>query len=104
MDPPGSLADITSPQNAQLGMLALVRLVGCAYFKKHISGFNFDTPEALFHSIPTTDTEQQHKQWLGVIRTTVWERSFDECHYVPSYEALYRLSLETMYMGCSLLE
>ena len=70
------------------GMLAFGRLVGCAYFKKHISGFKCDTPEVLFHSIPTTDTEQQHEQWLDVIRKTVWERRFDKCHYVPSYEAL----------------
>ena len=58
--------------------------------KTHLAGFKFDTPESLYHSItvPSIVIEQQHKDWLDIIRTKVWERSYDECHYVPSYEAL----------------
>ena len=76
------------PRNSHLGQLAFVRLVGCAYFKEHLSGFKFDTPEALFPSITVPSIKKQHIEWLDIIRTTVWERSYDECHYVPSYAAL----------------
>ena len=86
-DPLGTLADITCVENSQIGLLAFVSLVGCAYFKKHLAGFKFTTPEALFHSITLTVLEQKHKEWLDIIRTTVWERTFEECHYVSSYEA-----------------
>ena len=91
INPSGSLAQLVCQENSHLGQLAFVRLVGCAYFKKHLAGFKFDTPEALFHSITIPSTEQQHKEWLDIIRTIVWERSYDECHYVPSYEALLGL-------------
>lgn len=85
-DPIGSLVDI-SPETAQLGLLAFVRLVGCGYYKKHLTGFKFSTPEELFHSISAISPEEQHKKWLKTIQSTVWERTFDESHYVPSYEA-----------------
>jgi hypothetical protein len=70
VDPPGSLADITSPEKADQGLLAFVRLVGCAYFKKNLAGFKFDTPEALFHSLTATSKsiEQQHREWLDLIQ------------------------------------
>ena len=91
VDPLGSLADIISPDNSDQGLLAFVRLVGCAYFKKHLVGFKYDTPEALFYSFmaASKSLQDQHKEWLDKIRKTVWERSYDECHYVPSYDALY---------------
>ena len=62
-DPIGSLAE----QNSNLGQLAFVQLVGCAYFKKHLAGFKLDTPQALFHSLSAPSTEEQHKQWLEII-------------------------------------
>ena len=86
LDPAGSLADITM-ENTQMGLLAFVRLVGCAYFKKHLTGFRLDTPEAIFRSI-RADSQEKHRQWLDLIRNTVWEKTADESHYVPSYEAL----------------
>ena len=81
LDPGGSLADITM-ENTKMGLLAFVRLVGCAYFKKHLTGFRLDTPEALFHSITADSEEKQHRQWLDLIRNTVRERTADESHYV----------------------
>ena len=86
-DPEGSLAD-TTIENTQMSLLAFVKLVGCAYFKKHLIGFKLDTPEALFLSVRADSQEEQHEQWLDIIRNTVWERTADESHYVPSYEAL----------------
>ena len=86
LDPAGSLADITM-ENTQMGLLAFVRLVGCAYFKKHLTRFRLDTPEAIFRSI-RADSQEKHRQWLDLIRNTVWEKTADESHYVPSYEAL----------------
>ena len=86
-DPVGTLADI-HPDCEHLGLLAFVRLVGCAYFKKHLAGFKFSTPEALFHSITSPAPENHHKEWLNIIRTKVWERTIDESNYLPSYDAL----------------
>lgn len=77
-----------NPDCAHLGLLAFVRLVGCAYFKKHLAGFKFCTPEALFHSIPTTSPQAHHEEWLKIIRTTVWKCTIDESHYLSSYDAL----------------
>ena len=77
----GTLAD----HDTHLALLAFVRLVGCAY---SLSGFAFTTPEALLHSITAPSPLIQHKEWLNIIRKLVWERSIDESHYVPSYDAL----------------
>lgn len=41
-DPTGTLADTSTT-------LGFVRLVGCVYFKKHLTAFKFDTPETIFH-------------------------------------------------------
>lgn len=86
-DPIGSLANVT-PQNADMGLLAFIRLVGSAYFKKHLTGFKHTTPEALFHSVTGATQDVQHRDWLNIIQHTVWERTYDESHYIPSYEAL----------------
>ena len=106
LDPPGSLAQLTSPENSHMGFLAFVRLVGCAYFKKHLSGFKFDTPEASFKSLTIPSLDRHHKEWLELIRTTVWERSYDESYYLPSYEALHldwrRCAWVARYWGQSL--
>ena len=89
LDPPGCLAHLTSPENSHMGFLSFVRLVGCAYFKKHLSGFKFDTAEATFKSFTISSLDRHHQEWLELIRTTVWERSYNESYYLPSYEALH---------------
>lgn len=71
-NPPGSLACV-SQEDSILEKLAFMRLVGCAYFKKHLPGFKHSTPVALFWSIAAPTPEQHHK---------------DEGHLVPSCEAL----------------
>ena len=62
--PERSLADTSSPDHSENGLLAFVRLVGCVYFKKHLALFKHETPEALFHSIVAASTQDQHKEWL----------------------------------------
>ena len=69
LDPPGCLAHLTSPENFHMGFLAFVRLVGCAYFKKQLSGFKFDTPEATFKSFTISSLDCHHQEWLELIRT-----------------------------------
>ena len=71
-----------------MGFLAFVRLVGCAYFKKHLSGFKFDTPEVTFKSFTISSLDRHHQEWLELI-PTAWERSYDESYYLSSYEALH---------------
>ena len=83
-DPPGTLIDT----DLELSQLSFIRLIGCAYFKKHSSGFAFSTPESLFHSISESNLEMRHREWLACITQVVWERTTDEMHTVPSYEAL----------------
>ena len=67
-DPPGTLADICTEE----GFWAFVRLVGTAYFKKHVSAFRATIPEALTEA---TSTAQLHQKWLEEIRKRVWERT-----------------------------
>ena len=71
-DPVGTLAEF-HPDYVHLVLLAFVRLVQCAYFKKHLARFKFSTPEALFHSITTTTPENHNKDWLNIVRMKVWE-------------------------------
>ena len=48
LDPAESVADITM-ENTQMGLLAFVRLVGCAYFKKHLTRFRLQWECKLLH-------------------------------------------------------
>ena len=50
IDYPGTLAD-TDTDHLHAGFLAFIRLVGTAYFKKHISAFNYETSRALMNSL-----------------------------------------------------
>ena len=69
--------------------LSFLRLVGCAYFRKHTSAFQLQTPEALFHSIPATNGAlDSHSKWLSKIRSTVRQRPDRESDSMPSTEAL----------------
>lgn len=70
------------------GFLAFLRLVGSAYFKKHLSAFKHSTPESLYSSIEASSIVTQHKEWMEVIRKTVWEKTVEEKFFVPSNEAL----------------
>ena len=87
IDPPGSIGehflDAQSPS-----MLSFLRLVGCAYFRKHSSAFELHTPEALFHSTEGISMTERHEKWLTSIRRTVWQRADSESHNMPSTEAL----------------
>ena len=52
------------------GFLAFIRLVGTAYFKKHLTAFistvGLETPSQLFHSMDATlSIEDRHRKWLG---------------------------------------
>ena len=64
----------TLPEVTENCFLAFLRLVGCAYFKKHQNAFQGITPESLFHSFGTESAEDQHYKWLEQIRHTIWDR------------------------------
>jgi hypothetical protein len=70
------------------GFLAFLRLVGSAYFKKHMSAFKATTPESLYKSTEAMSVTDQHRKWLNEIQKRVWERTVSESHYIPSYDAL----------------
>ena len=86
-DPPGSIGEFSLDAQSP-GMLSFLRLVGCAYFRKHSSAFELHTPEALFHSTEGTTMTERHEKWLSNIRRTVWQRADSESHNMPSTEAL----------------
>ena len=87
----GTLAD----SNIATGFLAFVRLIGTAYFKKHLSAFvsrfGLKTPCQLNNSLDNAvSLEDHHKQWLETIRAAIGERIINEEEGVPSYTALWR--------------
>ena len=86
-EPPGSIGEFSLDAQSP-GMLSFLRLVGCAYFRKHSSAFELHTPEALFHSTEGTTMTERHEKWLSNIRRTVWQRADSESHNMPSTEAL----------------
>ena len=48
---------LTLQELTKSGFLAFLRLVGCAYFKKHRNAFPGVTSESLFHSLATVQSE-----------------------------------------------
>ena len=70
---PGSIGNLASSAN-DLALYSFLRLVGCAYFKKHTSGFKLDTPKALYNSIQgaTSTLEHQNTTLNGLIRYVRW--------------------------------
>ena len=78
--------------NEHNGYLSFLRLVGCAYFKKHKSAFlpSFPTPMTLFNSVQSASNHQRHEQWLDLIRDRIWARIQYEEDMTPSHEALLR--------------
>ena len=62
-----------------------IRLVGCAYFKKHTSAFPGETPECFLNSFSSATTPlDQHKQWL---EQAIWDRISFENEMISSLEA-----------------
>ena len=85
---PGTLID-----DEPNGFLSFLKLVGCAYFKKHKSAFlpSFPTPVTLFNSVqPDSDHQKRHDQWLDLIRDQIWTRIQFEEEMIPSSDALLR--------------
>jgi hypothetical protein len=82
--PAGTLADITNDSS----FLAFIRLVGCAYFGKHRSGFSTISPSNLYFSISQSNDTDKHETWINNISEQVWLRITKEEHAIPSWEAL----------------
>ena len=85
-------------------LLSFLRLVGCAYFKKHTSAFEHPTPIALYQSIGIVNPLKHHEEWLQVIRKTIWLRADTESHNLPSIYRSSGVTLEEMLMGTSNVE
>ena len=75
------------------GFLSFVRLICTVYFKKHLAEFTLDTPHALYMYMSLaqdgTDSVQQHKRFIEVIRESVWSRIEFEDELPPSFDALW---------------
>ena len=72
-----------------MNQLAFIRLVGCAYYKKHINAFYGHTPESLLNSFAgASSPTQQHSQWLDYLRQGIWDRIAQENETIPSFTAL----------------
>ena len=96
-DFPGSL--IHTVEQNEKGFLAFLRLVGTAYYKKHLACFQFESPSAFFNSIPYSDRRTKHKMWLTTIRDVIWEHAEFEDELPPSIEALERHWLRTCWVS-----
>ena len=86
--PPGTIGEMSLDlqSNAKFSFL---RLIGCAYYKQHTSGFRSQTPEALFYSVSdAATTSDHHAKWLAMIRSTVRQRVDTESKSMPTTEAL----------------
>ena len=96
----GSLGDFE--QNSRdLGFLAFLRLVGTAYFKKHLSSFislyESETPRQLYNSIDSSlPAKERHKLWIETIGKTVGEHITSEDQCVPSVTSLWRGMLQNL--------
>lgn len=79
----------TLSSQAQESELAFIRLVGCAYIKKHSNAFYGKTPQSLLHSFASASSPtEQHSQWLDHIRQGIWDRISLESESIPSFSAL----------------
>ena len=66
-----------------------MRLVGCAYMKKHSNAFYGRTPPSLYHLFAAASSPaEQHSQWLDHIREGIWDRISQESESIPSFTAL----------------
>ena len=100
---PGTLAQ-TDIDNLKEGFISFVRLVGLAFFKKHLSCFVHDTPRVLYSSLadPALSHYDMHKRFLQTIRDMVWDKIQFEDELPPSMAALvaYVLGVPYVESGC----
>ena len=76
-------------EQAQSSLLPFIRLVGCAYMKKHANAFYGHTPESLFNSFSgASSPTEQHTKWLDHLRQGIWDRITQENESIPSFTAL----------------
>ena len=72
---PGILTDV---EPGSQGFLSFVRLVGCAYFRKHKAVFipTYPTPITLFNSLVKEGQSilVHHITWLDFLREIIWSR------------------------------
>jgi hypothetical protein len=83
-----SFTSSTLQQQAEATQLAFIRLVGCAYFKKHSNAFFGKTPQSLFNASASYSPTEQHIQWLNQLRQGIWDRITQESEQIPSFTAL----------------
>ncbi len=91
-----ALGSLGNPTNSN-GLLSFLRLVGCAYFKKHKSAFlpSFPTPMSLYNSTASNAASNgtlyiRHSDWLSLIGDRIWARIQYEEETIPSSDALSR--------------
>ena len=88
---PGMLSDTNASSH---GFFAFLRLVGCAYFRKHKSAFfpSFASPMTIFHSFLNDGQTvlQHHTTWLDFMRERIWGKIKYEEEMIPSVDALKR--------------
>ena len=93
----GTLVD--TGDTKEKGFLAFIRLVGTAYFKKHLSCFQFASPRESLNSFTSSDPVARHKEWFESIRSTVWTCIEFKDEFPPSFEALWRHWLRTCWVS-----
>ena len=91
----GTLAEANSH-----GKLPFLRLIGCAYYRKHRAAFlpTYPSPVTLYNSIKEGDHNTHHSKWLHVIRERIWSRIKFEEDMIPSDGALERHWLRTCWV------
>lgn len=88
LQPSGSIGSI-SLNRRDHSLFSFLRLVGCAYFRLHVSAFEHTSPVSLYNSLGNThDLWDIHARWLTLIRNGVWLRADSESQNVPTAEAL----------------
>ena len=84
----------TETQTMQCGFMACIRLVGTAYFKRHlatmVSRLGYETPNQLYNSIGREGMcmEDHHKEWYLRIRSSI--RVLTEDQRPPTITALWK--------------
>ena len=70
--PPGSMGQMSLHVESD-ARFSFLRLIGCSYYKQHVSAFHLKTHKLLYFSISNaTSTYDHHAKWLAIIRTTVY--------------------------------
>ena len=75
----GVISFTTLVVHAKASHFTFIRLVGCAYFKKHANAFYGQTPSSLMNSFEASMSSiERHKKWLDFLRQTIWDRISSE--------------------------